>query len=154
MKTLICGVLLAAAAIPAWAVNFSGKWALQSPAGRGGGRGGPTILILTQVGKIVTGTISVRIDAGSNSPVNAEIWDGKVEGDALSFYVWTGTDQPAKTTYTGTMPASGDEIVFTVTGGRGAAGGLGMGTPPAARGGQAGRGGQAAPQQITATRAM
>jgi hypothetical protein len=102
------------------AVNFSGKWALQGAGGgAGGGRGAPTILSLTQAGAEATGTLSVRIDAGTNSPVNTEIWAGKVEGEKLSFYVWTGTDQPVKTIYVGTMSASGEEISFAVTGGRG-----------------------------------
>jgi len=110
------GVLLAAMAMPALAANFSGKWALQSAAGRGGR--GATAVTLNQVGDEVTGTISVRIDAGTNSPVNDEIWGGKVQGDTLSFYIWTGTDQPVRTSYRGTMSASGDEIAFTVTRGR------------------------------------
>ena len=148
MRMLLCTVLLAVAAVPAMAVNFSGKWALQGAASRGGSRGGATILTLTQVGNEATGTISVRIDAGSNSPVNDEIWGGKVVGDALSFYIWTGTDQPAKTTYVGVMSATGDEITFTVTGGRGS----GAGTPSAA-GAQPGSGGQAGAQEVKAKRA-
>jgi hypothetical protein len=119
VRRRIWSILLAAVAIPASAANFSGKWAIQSPAGRGGGRGAPTILTLNQVGNEVTGSISVRIDAGTSSPVNTEVLGGKVEGEVLSFYVWTGTDQPAKTAYNGTMSPSGDEITFTVTGGRG-----------------------------------
>jgi hypothetical protein len=63
--------------------------------------------------------------------------DGKVEGDTLTFYVWVGGDEPVKQTYQGTM--SGEEITFTVTGGRG--GGFGGGQ---AAGG--GRGGAAAGQ--------
>jgi len=101
----------------------------------------------------VTGTISLRIDAGTNSPVNNEIWGGKVAADTLSFYVWTGTDQPVKVSYRGTMSASGEEIVFTVTGGRGPGfGGFGGGQPAAvgrsgARGGQPAVGQPASPAQ-------
>ena len=146
-KIVTFGVLFAAASIPALAANFSGKWALQNPMGRGG-RGGATVLTLNQVGDQVTGTITLRIDAGTNSPVNNEIWGGKVAGDTLSFYVWTGTDQPAKTSYRGTMSASGDQIVFTVTGGRG--GGVGgFGGEPAAGGRGGARGGQTAPAQAS-----
>jgi hypothetical protein len=65
----------------------------------------------------VTGTITARIDPGTNSPVNTEIWGGRAVGDSVTFYVWTGTDQPAKTTYRGTLSADGEEITFTVTGG-------------------------------------
>jgi hypothetical protein len=174
MKATLAVLLLALSAQPAFAVNFSGKWAIQSPAGARGGRGGSTILVLNHVGDEVTGTISGRGNAGTGSPVNTEVLGGKVEGDVISFYVWTGTDQPAKTSYRGTMSAAGDEIQFTVTGGRG--GGFGaMGGPGGQSGGQAGRGaaaGQAtpgtptpanaagtgggpsaAPQQVTAKRA-
>ena len=118
---LAIGVLLAAVSLPASAANFSGKWEIRSTAGRGGNRGGG-VLTLNQVGNEVTGTMSVPTQIGTNSPVNEEIWDGKVEGDTLSFYVWRGTDQPMKTNYRGTMSASGDEIVFTVNRGRGDAG--------------------------------
>ena len=67
MRTQVWSMLIAAVAIPASAANFSGKWAIQSPSGRGGGRGGPTILTLNQVGNEVTGSISVRIDLGTSS---------------------------------------------------------------------------------------
>jgi len=115
-------VALAAAAQPA---NFSGKWVIQPAAGRGGGRGAPTVLVLNQAGAEVTGTITVRIDPGTSSPLNTEVMGGKVAGDKITFYVWTGTDQPVKALYSGTMSASGDEMTLTVTGGRAAPGGLG-----------------------------
>ena len=98
------------------------------------------ILVLNQVGDEVTGTISSRVDAGTGSPVNTEVLGGKVESDVLSFYVWSGTDQPAKITYRGTMSAAGDEIQLTVTGGRGGGFG-GMG----GQGGRGGAGGQGTP---------
>jgi hypothetical protein len=112
-------MLLAAAALASPAVNFSGKWTIQSPAGRGAGRGGPMILMLNQAGDEVTGSITVRMDPGTSSPVNTEVLGGRVAGDALSFYVWTGTDQPVKAAYKGTMLPSGEEMILTVTGGRG-----------------------------------
>jgi hypothetical protein len=115
----MCGILLIAAAIAAPPANFSGKWTIPAPSGRGGGRGGPTILVLNQAGDEVTGSITVRIDPGTSSPVNTEVLGGRVAGDALSFYVWTGTDQPTKTTYRGTLSASGEELLLTVGGGRG-----------------------------------
>lgn len=136
-KIVAFGLLAVVASIPAFSENFSGKWAFQNAMGRGG-RGGATVLTLNQVGDQVTGTITLRIDAGTNSPVNNEIWGGKVAGDTLSFYVWTGTDEPAKTSYRGTMSASGDEIVFTVTGGRGG----GFSGQPTAGGRVGARGGQ------------
>jgi hypothetical protein len=155
---LIWVVLLAGAGAAASAANFSGKWAIQNPSGRGG-RGGPTILVLNQVGNEVTGTMGQRVDMGSGSPVGQDIMFGKVEGDTLTFYVWVGGDEPVKQTYRGTM--SGDEITFTVTGGRGGgAGGGGRGATggggPAPAGQQpaAATAGQTAPatQQVTARR--
>jgi hypothetical protein len=143
MRTFVCSLLLTVFATAAAAAgNFSGRWAIQNTSGRGG-RGGPTILTLNHVGNEVTGTITARIDAGTGSPVNTEILGGKVEGDAISFYVWTGSDQPAKTSYQGKMSAAGDEIQFTVSGGRGNAGGFG---------GAGGRGQTGAPQQVVAKR--
>jgi hypothetical protein len=172
MKTQLWVILIAAMALPLQAANFSGKWLIGNASGRGGGRGGQ-ILTLNQVGNEVTGSLAQRMDQGSSSPVGQEIWDGKVEGDTLTFYVWVGGDEPAKQTYKGTL--SGDEITFTVTGGRGGGMGFGGGQPAAggARGGAppgqpgaaapaaagagqnagAGRGGNASgPQQVTAKR--
>jgi hypothetical protein len=140
MKATLAVLLLVLAASPVFAVNFSGKWAIESPAGGRGGRGGPTILVLNQVGNELTGTIAPRANLGTGSPVNTEILGGTVEGDVISFYVWTGTDQPAKTKYRGTMSADGNEIQFTVTGGRGGFGGMGG---PAGQGGRGATGTQA-----------
>jgi hypothetical protein len=118
MRYAIWSILWIGAAIAA-PVNFSGRWTIPAPAGRGGGRGAPTVLVLNQAGDEVTGSITVRIDPGTSSPVNTEVLGGRVASDALSFYVWAGTDQPTKTTYKGTLSSSGDEMVLTVTGGRG-----------------------------------
>jgi hypothetical protein len=135
MRTLVLGTLLAAMAM---AANFSGKWAIESP-GRGGRGGAPTILVLNHVGKEVTGTITPRSDAGTGSPVNTEILGGVAEGDTISFYVWSGTDQPVKIIYKGT--ASGeDAIEFTITGGPSGGGDLAPGR------------GQSAPRKVTARR--
>ena len=62
---------MAAFAAPA---NFSGKWAIQSAGGRGGGgRGGPVILVINQVELLVTGAMTVRIDAEQRlHPVDVE----------------------------------------------------------------------------------
>ena len=101
MRSLIFSLLLVA--------NFSGKWVIEQP---------QTTLILNQVGNEVTGSISARTDSSNASPADTEILDGVVEGDTISFYVWTGADRPVKSFYKGTM--SGDEIKFTVTSGPGA----------------------------------
>jgi hypothetical protein len=128
MRTLLLSVLLSAITFAASGVNYSGKWAIQSA-----GRGGQTILVLNQVGKEVTGTIGARVDAGAGTPVGTEVLGGTVEGDTISFYVWSGRDQPIRTYYKGAM--SGEEtITFTVTSS------------------QAGGGGRGGPQQVTAKR--
>jgi len=94
--------------------NFSGKWNISQP-GRNGARA-VSVLTVNQSGTSVSGTLtSGRIDLGTASPVNSEIFGAKVEGDTLSFYVWRGTDKPVKQFYKGVM--SGDDINFTVTGG-------------------------------------
>ena len=95
-----------------------------------------------QAAKEVTGSISSRIDEGSASPVYTEILDGKVEGDTITFYVWTGLDRPVKAYYEGTL--SGEEIKFTVTGGAAESGGLA---------GPGAGAGQSAQRQVTAKRA-
>jgi hypothetical protein len=87
----------------------------------------------------VTGTITARSDAGTGSPVNTEILGGAVEGDTTTFYVRSGTDQPVKTIYEGTM--SGDDTIeFAVTGGPGRGGNFAPGR------------GQSGPQKLTARR--
>ena len=137
-------IVLATAAstvsLVAQALNFSGKWVIEI-AGRGG-QLQRIALLLNQVGNEVDGSISTRIDAGSGSPNNIEILDGKVERDTLTFYVWTGRDRPVKAHYKGML--SGEEIRFTVTGGAGNPGGF---TTPASSTSQA------SPRQLTAKRA-
>ncbi len=128
-RVLAFGVLLATTSLSAFAVNFSGKWEIQADSDAGG-RGIATILTLNQIGNEVTGTIAVPPEPWTNSPRNDRIWDGRVEGSTLSFYVWTGTDQPEKRHYRGTFSTSGDEIVFAVTEGQKAAAGSNIGSQP------------------------
>jgi hypothetical protein len=139
MRLLILSFLLSVGVLSTSAVNFSGKWVMEgSNRGPGPAQQQPTILILNQVGNEVTGSISSRIGAASASPTHNEVLDGKVEGETLTFYVWTGLDRPVKAYYKGTL--SGEEIKFTVTGG--------------AQRGFAGSGtAQQEPRQITAKRA-
>jgi hypothetical protein len=138
MRTLVLSILLGTAAIAAAGINFSGKWAIEM-SGRGGRGSSPTILVLNHVGKEVTGNITARSDAGTGSPANTEILGGVVEGDTITFYVWSGTDQPVKTVYRGAMSGE-DMIEFTVTGGPAAGGNFAMGR------------GQSGPQKLTAKR--
>jgi len=110
----ILALLLTAASLPALAANVSGKWAIQDNSAGAPRR--PVVLILNQAGDAITGTLAVPAEAWTNSPVNTGIFGAKAEGNTISFYVWTGMDQPAKASYRGIVSASGEEIVFTVTG--------------------------------------
>ena len=143
MRALLWTVIATAVTFAQFNANFSGKWQIEGPAGRGGGRGGPQILTLNQVGSDVTGELTGGRGGGGGSaaPVNNEIWDGKVSGNSLTFYIWRGSDRPAKVLYKGELNAAGDQITFQISGGpagRGAgpAGGAAAGpgaatTPPA-----------------------
>lgn len=136
MRFISCVIALAGMFAAQPAANVSGKWVIQG-SGRGGGRGGVQTLTINQVGAEVTGELvgGGGGGGGSAAPINNELYDGKIEGSTLSFYVWRGTDKPYKTSYKGTLNATGDEISFTVTG-------------------LPGRGGNApAPQTVTAKRA-
>ena len=107
--------MICIACTTAWGVNVSGKWAIKVPIQRFG-RETVLILLLNQAGDKISGTlIPDRGDISTGSPQSNEIFDAKVEGNTLSFYVWRGTDQPAKQMYKGVV--SEDEIQFTVTGG-------------------------------------
>jgi hypothetical protein len=114
MKKLFWIFLLSLTALATPGTNFSGKWMIEAPS-RGTMRPPPTILTLNQIGNEVTGSVSVRNFAASASPTHTEVLDGKVEGDTLSFYMWSGLDRPVKVFYKGTL--AGEEIKFTVTGG-------------------------------------
>ncbi|MPZ20667.1 MAG: hypothetical protein GEV06_22565 [Luteitalea sp.] len=120
MGALMLATLLSAAAFAQSDVNVSGKWEIETT-----GRFGPQVQVLTlnQVDTDVVGELagSGEGPAGSTpiSPVNREIFDGAVDGRTVSFYVWRGSDRPTKVVYTGTLNDSGDEITFTVKGGRG-----------------------------------
>jgi hypothetical protein len=151
LLTLLVGAVLGAQTVPA---NFSGKWAIQGGGGRGGGRGGGQVLTLNQVGSAVSGEFGSGRGGGggSTAPVNNEIYDGKVEGMTISFYVWRGNDRPAKTFYKGTLNAAGDEISFTVTGGPTRGGGQGFGPPAAPAAAAASSAPAAAPAPVIARR--
>jgi hypothetical protein len=131
MRALLWTVIATAVTIAQSNGNFSGKWQIEGPTGRGAGRGGPQILTLNQVDNEVTGELtSGRGNAGTTAPVNNEIWDGKVSGNSLTFYVWRGNDRPAKVLYQGELNSAGDQITFQVSGGPSGRGG-GTGTTPA-----------------------
>lgn len=100
-------------ASPLWAANFSGKWLLTRQAATGGRVPAPIVVTLNQVGKEVTGSITPPRGNSTGSPANVDVYGGKVYGDAISFYLWTGLDKPVKNMYEGKLNA--DEITFTVT---------------------------------------
>jgi len=104
-KLLTLGSLLSLLAFAAWAADVTGKWTAQVP-----GRGGQTreaTFNLKADGNTLTGTVS-----GPRG--EAEISDGKIDGDHISF---TQTlefgGNTVKLIYQGTV--SGDEIKFTRT---------------------------------------
>jgi hypothetical protein len=135
---MIYGTLICALAAAAPAANFSGKWAIVTD-GRGGASQ-QTTLVLNQVGVELEGTLTPPVRGGDSTPVDSDIIDGKVDGDTVMFYVWTGSDRPQKAFYKGTL--TGDQITFTVTSGAGSA--------PA---GTAGNGSaRSGPQQVVAKR--
>ena len=99
-------------ALPLSAANVSGKWLLTRQAT--GGRGTPPMVVtLNQVGNELSGSISPPRGNSTGSPANVDVLGGKVDGDTVSFYLWTGLDKPVKNFYQGNL--NGDEILFTVT---------------------------------------
>jgi hypothetical protein len=119
VRPLMLAVVSATLLAGATGVNVSGKWALQTGPSPAGASASPqtTYLVLNQVGSVVSGKV-ITVGARSSSaasPVYSDIWEGRVEGDVITFYVWAGRDQVVKTFYRGTI--AGDQITFTVTGG-------------------------------------
>jgi hypothetical protein len=127
--SLIVGVL-AVASPHAQSVNVSGKWSVERVAPNGNVQRLP--IELNQIGARVYGTVGGGGGGGgSAAPINNEIYDGKIDGSTVSFYVWRGADRPYKLRYSGVLSARGDELTFTVTGGPAFPGGGGGGPTPA-----------------------
>jgi hypothetical protein len=116
MKTLLLFLMAGAVTLAQPTANVSGKWLIEGTPGRGFQRG-PQVLTLNQVAGEVTGELTGGTNPGTTAPVNNELWDGKVSGNAITFYVWRGNDRPAKLFYKGELNAAGDQITFTLTGG-------------------------------------
>ncbi len=70
--------LLALTSMVVLGADISGKWVSEAPAG---GKGGPQTFTFKQSGSDLTGTV----EAGRGGP--AEIKNGKVDGDKVSFEV-------------------------------------------------------------------
>jgi hypothetical protein len=113
MRKLLLPILLLLPSL-SWAANFSGKWVI--PPDNPGGNRNETVVRLNQTGGVVNGTVSSPSDAGTGSPVNGEIYDARVQGNTISFYVWRGSDMPAKLFFNGHL-TDADEIEFHITGG-------------------------------------
>ena len=128
-KTFSIGAaILLALLASAWAADISGKWLADAP----GNQGNVEItLILKAEGTTLTGTLE-----NPQAPGAIDIKDGKIEGDAISFYVSRKFgENEMKVMWKGTV--TGDEIQFV----RETAGGAG------------GPGGGGAPTKIIAKRA-
>ncbi len=123
MKKLLAHATLfsALSTAAALAADFNGKWTAEVPS-RQGGTTTTTFTFKVDSGK-VTGTMS-------NQMGDAEISNGKTDGDTISFdVVRTFNDNKMTLTYTG--KADGDGIKFTRTmSGMPGGGGGGQAPPP------------------------
>jgi hypothetical protein len=121
MKCTMLYVLLLLVPATAVAENFAGKWLIETetPFGRM-----KTVLELSQVGEKVGGTLTVvsRMSGPSFPRPQQQIHGAKIDGRTLTFYVWTGRDEPLKDIYKGVLTDKG-EISFEVE--------RGVGPPPA-----------------------
>lgn len=107
-------LLFCAIAAPLPAANVSGKWLFTRAAPATAGSRQPAIVVtLNQVGNQLTGSLAPPRGNATGSPYHADVLGGKVEGDIVTFYVWTGLDKPVKDIYQGKI--AGDQITFTVT---------------------------------------
>jgi hypothetical protein len=104
-KLLFVTTILMIAAFGLLAADVSGKWVAEQP-GRNGGPPRQITFTFKVDGSKLTGTVS---QPGRNGNMDADITDGKVDGDNISFKVTrTMGDQQMTTEYTGTV--SGDSI--------------------------------------------
>ena len=95
------------------AADVTGKWTFEQP-GRGGNPGRPVTITLKQDGAKLTGSVPGMGRGGDAPPPPAEVTDGKVEGDKVSFTVkreFNGNTMVTK--YEGTV--SGDEMKLKIT---------------------------------------
>jgi hypothetical protein len=132
-KVLLVGLVVLLALSVAYAADVTGKWVAETQ-----GRNGPTQT--TFVFKVDGSTLTGTMQGAMGDP--AEISEGKVEGDNISFVVVRKFgENEMKMTWKGKV--SGDEIKFTREfqmpaggfggpggGGAGGGGGRGPGGPP------------------------
>ena len=109
-KLVFVTTILLVAALGLWAADVSGKWTWEQQ-GRGGNTATVT-LMLKQDGSKLSGSIS-QPGRGGN-PMEAQISDATIEGDAIAFKVSRETQNGTfTTTYKGTV--KGDTIDMEIT---------------------------------------
>jgi hypothetical protein len=109
-KLLFVSVIVLALTVAAFAADVSGKWTYEQ-AGRGGGNPVTVTVTLKASGSTLTGTV---VRPGRNGTMEAQITDGKVDGDKISFK--TSQEYGGNTMvteYSGTL--SGDELKLKIT---------------------------------------
>jgi hypothetical protein len=110
-KLLFVVTILIVVAFAAMAADVTGKW-VYDQAGRGGGNPTQVTLNLKANGTTLTGSM-VRPGRGGD-PMEAQISEGKIDGDNISFKVSMQMGGNAMTTeYTGAV--SGNELKLKIT---------------------------------------
>jgi hypothetical protein len=107
-KTLLfVATILLVACFSLLAADVTGKWVAEMP-GRDGGPPRQTTFMLKADGAKLTGTVTGG-GRGGAAPTPAEISEGKIDGDKVSFTVKRETPNgPMEIKYAGTV--SGDEL--------------------------------------------
>jgi hypothetical protein len=109
-KLLFVTTILLALSLAAFAADVTGKWTFERP-GRNGNTQTVTLNLKSDGGKL-TGSVSQPGRGGS--PMEAQITDGKIDGNNISFKTSMQMgDNTMTTEYTGTV--SGDSINLKVT---------------------------------------
>ena len=112
-KLFLVATIALVFAFAVMAADATGKWTYEQP-GRGGGPARQVTITLKQDGNKLTGSVPGFGRGGDNPPPPAEITDGKVDGDKVSFTVKRQTPNGEFVTkYEGTI--SGDEMKLKTT---------------------------------------
>ena len=112
-KLLFVATLALVFTFAVMAADVTGKWTFEQP-GRGGNPGRPVTITLKQDGTKLTGSVPGMGRGGDTPPPPAEIKDGKVEGNMVSFTVTREFNGNTMTTkYEGTV--NGDEMTLKIT---------------------------------------
>jgi hypothetical protein len=95
------------------AADVTGKWTFEQP-GRGGNPGRPVTITLKQDGAKLTGQVPGMGRGGDAPPPPAEVMDGKVDGNNVSFTVKREMGgNTVVTKYEGVV--NGDEMKLKIT---------------------------------------